>query len=336
MSKMISIIVPVYNSAPFLRECVASVLRQTYQNFELLLITDGSADGSEELCRRFARKDRRIRFFSQTHKGVSAARNVGLELAAGEYLFFLDSDDAIHPQLLEKLIWLEEKTKALIISENFCRIPSGCFKRKVSRLSVSRVQPAEDTYQYLDNRKALYSLISDCPKGRLYAIGGKLIKRRAAQKIRFDESLSSGEDTKYMYLLLSEEADAAVLNRRGYYYRRHRQSRSAERTVEACRSMYESDKYIWLQEKKKAREMYAQRREQKIVRKIAAWHAAAHMQRDCSLQQYTCRLGKKELSCLAEAGGIDWRTKLEYGLAFYCYPIYRLCSAIFDFLSNIS
>lgn len=315
MNKMISIIVPVYNSAPFLRECVASVLKQTYKNFELLLITDGSTDGSEELCRRFARRDSRIRFFSQTHKGVSAARNVGLEQAAGEYLFFLDSDDSIHPQLLEKLIWLKEKTKAVIISENFYRIPSGCFKRKVSRLSIARVQLAEDTYQYLDNRKALYYLISDCPKGKLYAIGGKMIERTAAQKIRFDESLSSGEDTKYMYLLLSEGADAAVLNRRGYYYRKHRQSRSAERTVEACRSMYACDKYIWLKEKRKGREMYAQKWEEKIIRKIAAWHVAAHMRRDGSLMRYTCSLAEKEFGCLTD-GRMGWRTKLEYRLAF--------------------
>ncbi len=334
MNKMISIIVPVYNSAPFLKECIVSVLKQNYSNLELLLISDGATDGSEELCRRFACKDHRIRFLPQTHKGVSAARNVGLEQAAGEYLFFLDSDDAIHPQLLERLMWLEEKTEAVIISENFLRIPSRHFEKKVSRLSVLAGRFGEGTYQYLDYQKALEYFISDCPQGRLYAIGGKLIRRMPAGKIRFDEGLSSGEDTKYMYQLLSQEADVAVLNKKWYYYRKHRQSRSMERTIETCRSMYTCDKYILWQEKRKGREQYAQRWEEKMVRKIAAWHVAAHMRRNQSLLQYTCRLIKRELSCLA-GGQMGWRTKLEYRLAFYCYPVYHLCYVISDFLNSI-
>lgn len=335
MDKRISIIVPVYNCAAFLKACVASVLKQTYGNFELLLISDGSSDGSEELCRRFVCKDSRIRFFSQAHKGVSAARNLGLQEAEGEYLFFLDSDDAIHPQLLEMLMRTRERTKAVIISENFCRMSSEYFDRRLFRLSASGIRCSEAEYQYLDSEKALGYLIGDCLQGRLYAIGGKLIEKRAARKIRFDELLISGEDTKYMYQLLAEGADVAVLNGKQYYYRKHRRSRSAERTVEICRSIYASDKYIFLQEKEKGREKSARRREEKIVRKIVAWHAAAHRRDDAFLLQYTYRLLRKELGCLAEAGGIDPRTKLEYGLAFHCWPIYRLRSMIFDFLGNI-
>lgn len=334
MDNMISVIIPIYNSAPFLKECVASVLKQTYKNFELLLITDGSTDGSEELCRRFARRDRRIRFLPQTHKGVSSARNAGLELAAGEYLFFLDSDDVIHPQLLERLMRLREKTKAAVISENFCRISSQCFEREASRLSAFSGQFLEETYQYLDCRKALDCLISDCPQGQLYAIGGKLINRTAARKIRFDEALLRGEDTKYMYQLFSEGADAAVLSKKLYYYRIHRKSRSAERTVEACRSMYASDKYIWLQEKRKGRELHARRWEEKMVRKIAAWHAEAHMKKEHSLMRYTLSLVKKEPGCL-KAEWMGWRTKLEYRLAFYCYPAYQLCHVLSDFLKGM-
>ncbi len=334
MDKMISIIVPVYNSAPYLKGCVASVLKQTYKNFELLFITDGPTDGSDELCARYARKDRRIRFLPQKHRGVSAARNVGLEQAAGEYLFFLDSDDAIHPQLLEKLMRVEEKTKAVIIAEDFRMIQSGQFERKVFRLSASSGRFLKETYQHLESREALDYIIFDRPQGRLYAIGGKLIERTEAQKIRFDEALRSGEDTKYMYQLLAEGADVAALDEKSYYYRKHWRSRSAERTAEACKSMYACNKYIWLQEKRKGRELHAQKQTEKTVRRLCAWHAAARMKQNCPLIQYTCKLVKKERDCPAKKR-MGWRAELEYWLAFYCYPAYQPCYKMLDFFDSI-
>lgn len=333
MDKMISIIVPVYNSAPYLKRCVASVLKQTYQNFELLLITDGPTDGSDKLCARYARKDQRIRFLPQNHRGVSAARNVGLEQAAGDYLFFLDSDDAIHPQLLEKLMRVEEKTKAVIVAEEFCMIRSRHFERKVSRLSASSGRFLKETYQYLESWEALDCIIFDRPQGRLYAIGGKLIKRTETQKLRFDEALLSGEDTKYMYQLLAEGADVAIFREKQYYYRRYRQSRSAERVLEAFKSVYACDKYIWMQEKRRGREQYVQRQMEKILRRFAEWHVAAHMKGDHFLMRYTYRLAKKEMGCMTER--IGWKRKLEYWLAFNCYPAYLLCNIILNFLYSL-
>ena len=328
MDKMISIIVQVYNSAPYLKGCVASVLKQTYKNFELLFITDGPTDGSDELCARYARKDRRIRFLPQKHRGVSAARNVGLEQAAGEYLFFLDSDDAIHPQLLEKLMRVEEKTKAVIIAEDFCRISSRHFEREVFRLSEEVSPFLETKYQYLDHRKALEYFMSVCPRGCFYAIGGKLIQKPAARRVRFDETICSGEDTKYMYQLLAEGADAAVLDEKSYYYRKHRRSRSAERTVEVCRGIYACNKYIWLKEKRNGRELYAQKWTEDTVRRLCAWHAEARMKRDRPLIKYTYKLVKKERGCPTKKW-MGWRAELEYLLAFYCYPAYMLLDLLY-------
>ena len=99
----VSLIIPVYNTAAYLRDCLGSVMRQTFQDWEALVVDDGSTDGSGELCRELSQQDPRIRPASQENRGVSAARNQALERARGEYLFFLDSDDAIHPRLLEEL-----------------------------------------------------------------------------------------------------------------------------------------------------------------------------------------------------------------------------------------
>ena len=89
----ISIIVPVYNSEQTLNRCIDSILGQTYRNFELLLINDGSKDRSGEICDEYARKDSRVKVFHKENGGVSSARNVGLDNARGEWITFCDSDD---------------------------------------------------------------------------------------------------------------------------------------------------------------------------------------------------------------------------------------------------
>lgn len=103
-SPLISIVIPVYNVAELLGRCVDSVLAQTYQNLEIILIDDGSTDSSRELCDAYARQDSRIRVIHQTNHGLSAARNAGLAAASGEFISFVDSDDAIAPTLIEHLL----------------------------------------------------------------------------------------------------------------------------------------------------------------------------------------------------------------------------------------
>ena len=96
---MISIIVPVYNVEQYIHQCITSILNQTYSDIEVLLIDDGSPDRSGEICEEFAMKDRRIRVFHTENKGLSAARNLGLKEAKGEYIGFVDSDDWIEPDM---------------------------------------------------------------------------------------------------------------------------------------------------------------------------------------------------------------------------------------------
>ena len=102
-SEKISIIIPVYNVEKYLDRCVQSVLNQSYTNLEVILVDDGSSDGSSRLCDLWAEKDARVRIIHQENRGVSAARNAGLDAATGEYLGFIDSDDYIAPDMYEKL-----------------------------------------------------------------------------------------------------------------------------------------------------------------------------------------------------------------------------------------
>lgn len=112
----ISIIVPVYNTEKYIEDCIKSVIHQTYLNWELVLIDDGSTDSSYLICKKFADKDPRICLYHQENKGQGAARNYALGLCHGEYITYLDSDDIVHERLLEDLLNVREESKADIVT----------------------------------------------------------------------------------------------------------------------------------------------------------------------------------------------------------------------------
>ena len=104
MNPLITVIIPLYNNAKYLPRCIDSILKQTYTNFELIIVNDGSTDGSELICRKFAAKDSRVKLFEQDNLGVSVARNVGMKNARGEWITFCDSDDWVDDLWLETFV----------------------------------------------------------------------------------------------------------------------------------------------------------------------------------------------------------------------------------------
>ncbi len=104
MKDLISVIVPVYNVRQYLEKCLNSIVNQTYRNLEIILVDDGSTDGSSEICDEFKKKDTRIVVLHKINEGVSIARNCGLKIAKGDFVAFVDSDDFVQPRLYEKLI----------------------------------------------------------------------------------------------------------------------------------------------------------------------------------------------------------------------------------------
>lgn len=114
----VSIVIPVYNVEMYLTKCVESVLAQTYQDFELLLVDDGSTDNSGMICDAYIQKDSRVQVIHQNNQGQGGARNNGISAAKGKYLLFVDSDDYIHPQLLEKTVAVAEAEKCDVVMFN--------------------------------------------------------------------------------------------------------------------------------------------------------------------------------------------------------------------------
>ena len=103
MEPLISVIVPIYNAEQYIDRCLKSILKQTYSNLEVLLIDDGSSDGSSSICKQYELSDNRVHYYHQHNSGVSAARNKGLDIAKGEYIGFCDADDWIESDMYEVL-----------------------------------------------------------------------------------------------------------------------------------------------------------------------------------------------------------------------------------------
>ena len=110
---LISVIIPVYNAEKYLSDCIHSVLEQTYPNFEVICIDDGSTDHSVQILKRF--NSSKIKIFTQANQGVSVARNFGLDQARGDLITFVDSDDVIDPHFLEKLVSIYDSSHSSVI-----------------------------------------------------------------------------------------------------------------------------------------------------------------------------------------------------------------------------
>lgn len=160
MSK-VSVVIPIYNSSQYLPQCLDSLLKQTYQNMEILCVNDGSTDGSLEILEQFAQKDERIKIFTKENegKGAASARNMGLANATGKYVHFLDSDDFFEPNMFEEMVGKAEKTDADVV---ICRV--DCYddmnKRIIGNFNSINFQyiPDKDPFSYKDCPEHIFQI----------------------------------------------------------------------------------------------------------------------------------------------------------------------------------
>lgn len=172
MKKTISVIIPVYNVETYLDQCVRSVLSQSYESLEVILIDDGSTDSSGSLCDGFAQQDPRVRVIHQKNGGAAAAKNAGLRLAQGEYLAFLDSDDYLEENAYQHMVDILEKSQADAVQ---------CGFRNVYADGSEVIAP---TAQELSTTEYLVRYTTDWTCGLLW---DKLYRRRLAKGVCFEE-----------------------------------------------------------------------------------------------------------------------------------------------------
>lgn len=318
MDNLISVIVPVYNTAPYIDKCVDSVLRQTYPYFEVLLIDDGSRDNSLEICEKLCALDSRLRLLRQEHQGVSAARNLGLDKAKGKYLFFLDSDDAIHPELLGTLIKLAEETDAFILETGSHIMES----KELDQCLYCKKDNKSPPYCRENTRECLNRLLYGDPVlGHFVSIGGKMIRKTTAFPYRFDEKLTNGEDTKFLYQLLLDGADVVTLQKEWYYYRVHEKNASRQESIAVYKSLYEYMKYIREQEYSCGRTSSAVYQEKSIIDRILKWYQVSRNAYDKERQQFLRNLATIERKS-EQFRWLSLRYRIKFYLGFYCYPLY--------------
>lgn len=317
MKDLISIIVPIYNASSYLYDCIQSVLRQTYPYFELILVDDGSQDESKKICEKMSAEDHRIVLLSQSHQGVSAARNNAIKASTGKYLFFLDSDDLIHPCLLEILLTLLNNTHAALAVAEYSFITSD------SSLQSEKREPISQSYSdhiYLDHQNALYLFVQGYTH-LLYGIGGIMIRRPDTILPFFDEQLQNGEDTKFIYQILLHNADVIILHRPWYYYRKHENNTSLKRTTASCTSIYKCECYIRNSELQNHRFLNALKQENVLLKRMCEWYITGRKIRDLKLCNYLKKLAsherKSELFLQADA-----RTKTKFFFVYNCFPLY--------------
>lgn len=214
MDVLISIIVPVFNAEKYIVECLNSIICQSYKNLEILLIDDGSTDNSGSICDEFAKKDNRIKVIHKENGGVSSARNIGLKLAQGTYVSFVDSDDCVDKEYIAALYEKIVKTNSDI---------SFCGYSKLINKKLFEVKELLPEYINVDIQdKAFVEFFCRFFSFREYIFGSCcriLFKKELANGVCFDLNIKASEDLLFLVNIMLKSKTITSVSQQLYFYR---------------------------------------------------------------------------------------------------------------------
>lgn len=203
----VSVIIPVYNASKVIERCLYSIINQTYSNLEIICINDGSTDNSYEKLKQFANKDKRVKIINKKNTGVSSARNSGLDISTGEYILFVDSDDYLETNTIEKLIHIITYEKSDLVIFNYkIKYNNKIIKNKFKLKNIS-----------VNKNEFLKNLNKYCKKAFINQPWNKLYIKSKISK-RFNENLDLGEDLEFNIKYFSEVKKVSLLNEFLYIY----------------------------------------------------------------------------------------------------------------------
>lgn len=214
--KKVSVIIPIYNAAQYLHKCLKSVISQTYKNLDIILIDDGSSDDSYSIAKEYQEKDSRIRLFTQTNIGLISTRKRGIELAEGEIVGFVDSDDWIEPIMYEKLVQCMEENECDLVTSGIYRDYADGSRKEWYDLYPEGV--------YVNLESAIYpSMLHDFKKNEMglkCTLVNKLYRRQILQDIygEIDTRVFYGEDALTIYPYCLRCKRIYILNEAYYHY----------------------------------------------------------------------------------------------------------------------
>lgn len=216
MNQLISVIVPIYKVENYLKKCINSIVNQTYNNIEIILVDDGSPDNCGIICDEYAKKDKRVKVIHKKNGGLSDARNYGIEASTGDYIIFVDSDDYISKNMCEILIKNALKYDADIISCNYKEIYSDNNREKINKQSIKK------ELEIYNNLEVIYKYFFDYTID-INVVWNKLYKRKiffGNNCVRFPKGKLHEDD--YTVCKLYYYANRIVIiNDALYYYVRH-------------------------------------------------------------------------------------------------------------------
>ena len=212
-NELISIVVPIYNVENYLRICLDSIQNQTYQNFECLLINDGSPDNSADICIEYVAKDSRFRYFEKENGGLSSARNLGIERSGGTYITFVDSDDWLEHDALDRLYGALKKENADISIGRYNSYDEARY------VYMTYVTDPDDSLEVIEGKAIMdREGVEEVRNGNWTVAVLKLFKRELLQNLPFPIG-KIAEDTYWTWKVLLRASKIVYLNRCVYWYR---------------------------------------------------------------------------------------------------------------------
>ena len=328
---LVTVIIPVYNTAPYLTEALDSVLRQDYSNLEIIIIDDGSTDGSEKICERYAEKDKRICVIHQNNKGLSGARNAGLDIMSGEAVAFLDSDDALHPAYVSTMMTAMIREKADLV---ICRYSVHHSSGKMVRKGRERTYPLIE--EGLFSRDESLRALAD---GKLdHHVWNNLYKRELWNVIRFPDG-HVYEDVDTTFRVVDSCKKICVLNESLYLYRKRagsiidtRSKGNIKDCILAC-SHFES--FVKAHTPGLFSEDQLRRTQQPLLEAMTVYYARFSSETDNSEEKEYCNNLKQQITCTIKENGFYscfhlmacyWMIRLCPWLLRSIYPVYHSIS----------
>ena len=224
MEELISIIINVYNAEKYIAKCLESAINQTYKNIEIVIVNDGSTDGSLKICESY--KDERIRIINQENMGLSKSRNVGIDNSKGEYLYFIDADDFIENDTIEYLYNLIKKYNVPLATTK----PLDIFD-----YNYTNKQPKEKI-KVLSKEEMLKKVLLSTD--RAGAIWNKLLRKDLFNDIRFEERIIN--DVVVVYKIVLSIDKVVFSNQKKYYYLHHKDSILGKKSPEHSMDLYKA------------------------------------------------------------------------------------------------
>lgn len=248
-TELLSVVIPVHNSEKYLARCIESLLNQTYQKMEILLINDGSTDHSGSICNKYTEEYSKILTFHQKNLGANAARKKGILCAQGEYIAFVDSDDWVETDFFEILM-------SSIIKENADMITSNVIQDTKGRLEIqtSAIKPGKYTKKDIDEKifpNMIYDDVVRKPGIFAYLWGKILIREQLLDSMKdLDDRLVYGEDGAIIFPMLAKINNLMVIDYAGYHYVQHDTSMTHNLSLDLFCNIQYLEEYLTIKFKK--------------------------------------------------------------------------------------